>query len=128
MNKIARVLLGFAAAVLTFTVAAVVQAGDDPPAAPGSGMRIYLDEQGRPIAPPPEAPAAEPPPTHLTAWPETHRSRAGSSAISHLRSRGACGRERSRAPRTSRSTPRWTRSVALRRVPSSASGTPRRFT
>ena len=67
MNKIARVLLGFAAAVLTFTVAAVVQAGDDPPAAPGSGMRVYLDEQGRPIAPPPEAPAVEPPPPQLPA-------------------------------------------------------------
>src|SRR2546427_2302936 len=67
MNKIARVLLGFAAAVLTFTVAAVVQAGDDPPAAPGSGMRIYLDEQGRPIAPPPEAPAVEAPPPQLPA-------------------------------------------------------------
>ena len=67
MNKIARVLLGFAAAVLTFTVAAVVQAGDDPPAAPGSGMRVYLDEQGRPIAPPPEGPAVEPPPPQLPA-------------------------------------------------------------
>jgi len=58
-----RVLLGVAAVVVSLVAAGVARAGDDAPAArAGNGMRIDLDEHGRPIVPPPDAPPEQAPP------------------------------------------------------------------
>ena len=57
-----RVLLGVAAVVVSLA-AGLARAGDDAPAArAGNGMRVYLDEHGRPTAPPPDTAAEEAPP------------------------------------------------------------------
>jgi len=56
-----RVLLGIAAVAVSLAAGAV-RAGDDAPAArAGDGMRVYLDDHGKPTVPPPDAPAETPP-------------------------------------------------------------------
>ena len=67
MGNNALALLGVAAVAMSLGAAGVAQASDDPPAAAGSGMRQYLDKEGRSIVPPPEEPVAEPPPPQLPA-------------------------------------------------------------
>src|SRR2546425_8445066 len=65
MRNNALALLGVAAVAMSLGAAGVAQAGDDPPAAAGSGMRQYLDEQGRSVVPPPDVPVVEPPSPQL---------------------------------------------------------------
>src|SRR5436309_839442 len=61
MSQTGRVVLGIVAA-LTLGGANLARAGDDAPAVPaGNGMRIHLDEHGRPTVAPPAPPTAPAP-------------------------------------------------------------------
>ena len=53
-----RIAWAAAAVVLTLGAVTTVRAGDETPAVPAGGMKIHLDDHGKPVVPPPAAPFA----------------------------------------------------------------------